>query len=88
MKRICFVAVAFSLWVCSCGSGNTNDGYPADTSSLNPTAGALDSNIAPMAGTRGTPENTIGGDSIINEHGEEIEAQAPDSNATNPNIRE
>lgn len=72
----------------SCGSGDTGEGYSTgDRSGLNPEAGALDSTVAAEAGMRGNPANTIGGDTILNAQGREIEAPAPDSNATNPNIR-
>lgn len=82
------IAAAGLMFLYSCGSGDTGEGYgTSDTSGLNPEAGALDSSLNAEAGVRGNPANTIGGDTILNAQGREINAPAPDSNATNPNIR-
>ena len=86
MKKLGIAITVLSICLCACGSGDTGDSYPADRSGLNEEAGDLDSSMAPMAGTRGNPENTIGGDTILNTRGREIEAPAPDEGATNQNI--
>jgi hypothetical protein len=89
MKRIRLALMSLGVVVMfgACGSGDTGEGYAADTTSLNPTSGMPDSTVTPAAGDRGNPQNTIGGDTILNSSGREIEAKAPDSNATNPNVR-
>ncbi len=59
----------------ACGNG-THDGYRADTTGLNTnTDSGVDQSAA---GDRGNPDTSIGATT---------NAKAPDSNATNPNIR-
>ena len=75
-KMLTAIAIA---GLCSCGSGDTTEGYHAnDTGSLNPNASNELNNASIPAGDRGNPDSTIGATT---------NAKAPDSNATNPNIR-
>ena len=74
---IFIAAIAFA----SCGSGDTREGYTSttDTSGLNTNTGGYDTlNDQALSGDRGNPDSTIGATT---------NAKAPDSNATNPNVR-
>lgn len=66
------IAMCIILSLSACGSGDTREGYTADTTSLNENSGLIDSNVAPVAGDRGNPDSTIGATT---------NAKAPDSNA-------
>ncbi|RYD56424.1 MAG: hypothetical protein EOP56_12060 [Sphingobacteriales bacterium] len=76
MKKIIFIAaIAFA----SCGSGDTREGYDSTKASdLNPNSGNEAVMEQAPSGDRGNPDSTIGATT---------NAKAPDSNATNPNIR-
>lgn len=76
---VLFMLMSTLLMLSACGSGDTGDGYMADTTALNPASGNIDSSIAPAAGDRGNPDSTIGATT---------NTKAPDSNNTNQNVRD
>ncbi len=76
MKKLSFFAMICLM--ASCGSGDTGEGYNStDNTNLNTGANNQINNTTP-AGDRGNPDSTIGATT---------NTKAPDSNATNPNIR-
>lgn len=75
MKKLIITASVLMI-LSACGAGDTGEGYKADTTALNPTAGEVQNNIP--AGDSGNPDSTIGATT---------NTKNPDSNATNPNIR-
>lgn len=77
MKKL--IIYAGIIVFASCGSGDTGEGYhTTDSADLNNNAANEYNNAQIPVGDRGNPDSTIG--STTN-------AKAPDSNATNPNIR-
>lgn len=77
MKKL--MLIAFTAVFASCGSGDTGEGYHStDSSDFNMSATNQNNNAAIPVGDRGNPDSTIGATT---------NTKAPDSNATNPNIR-
>lgn len=72
------VLYLFTALMCSCGSGDTGDGYNADTTSLNPYPDANSNNSA-EAGTRGNP-------AMSEDTGTSMNINRPDTDETNPNV--
>lgn len=59
MRTIAAISIVIALFACSCGSGDTGEGYSDTAGSIKANAQLLDSNVAPAAGERGNPDSSM-----------------------------